>query len=77
MRRLMILSVMLVLLLSLAVSSPRSTRVVKAADECEDCMMKVETAFEQCLSTLGQNAPQCYDLFNDGVVVCYATVCEQ
>jgi hypothetical protein len=77
MRRLMILTVLLALMLSLVMGSQRTSRVVKAADQCEDCMTKVELAFEQCLNTLGQNAQQCYDLFNDGVVVCYATVCEQ
>ena len=77
MRRLMILTVMLALFLALASASSRTTRVAKAADQCEDCMLQVEMAFEQCLNTLGPNAQQCYDLFNDGVVVCYATVCEQ
>jgi hypothetical protein len=77
MRRMMLLTVMLALLLALVMGSPRAPRVVKAADQCEDCLAQVESAFEECLNTLGQNAQVCYDLFNDGIVACYATVCEQ
>jgi len=77
MRRLMILTVMLALRLAVAMASPRTSRVVKAADSCEDCMLGVEQRFEACQNALGPDAQICYDTFNDGVVVCYATVCEQ
>ena len=75
MRRLMILTVMLALLLGLVMASPRYARVVKADDLCETCMTSAEQRFEACV-TATMNNIICYDQFNRDVVVCYATVCE-
>ena len=77
MRRLMILTVMFALLLALVMASPRATQVVKADDPCVDCIAQNEQRFEQCQAALGQNAQVCYDLFNYGIVYCYATVCDE
>jgi hypothetical protein len=77
MRRLMILTVMLALLLSLVMASPRASRVVKAEDPCVDCIMGVEQRFEACQTALGPDAQICYDSYNYGVVLCYATVCDE
>jgi hypothetical protein len=76
MRRLIILTVMLTLLLTLVVSSPRATRVVKAFDQCEDCVRQVEANYELCEATIA-NEEVCANVYNSGVVACYATVCEQ
>ena len=76
MRRLMIVTMMLALLLALAMASPRATRVVKAEDPCVDCMAENQRRFDQCEATLGPNQI-CFELFNYGVVYCYRTVCEQ
>jgi hypothetical protein len=77
MRRLMILTLMLTLLLAVLMASPRAPRVVKAADPCDDCTAENYARFVQCQAALGENAQVCYDLYNYGVVYCYKTVCEQ
>lgn len=76
MRRLMILTVMLAFLFALVMTWPRASRVVKADDPCFDCMQGVEQRYELCMSTIA-NAEVCGDMYNEGVVACYATVCEQ
>lgn len=75
MRRLMMLTVMLALLLALVLTSPRASRVVKAADPCETCMTSAQQRFDACVAATNNNLA-CYDQFNRDMVVCYATVCE-
>jgi len=75
MRRLMILTVMLTLLLALVMASPRAPRVVKADATCDACMSSAQIRFDACV-TATMNNIACYDQFNRDMVVCYATVCE-
>lgn len=76
MRRLMILTVMLAFLFALVMTWPRASRVVKAFDQCDDCVQQVEARYELCEATIA-NEEVCADVYNSGVVFCYATVCEQ
>jgi hypothetical protein len=76
MKRLMILTVLLVLLMSLVMTSPHASREVKAGDPCTDCLMWVEAHFEECEAIHGQSQ-FCYDQFNSDIVYCYAHYCEQ
>ena len=66
-------------LLMLSLSLPYTTRTVKAQtpDPCVECLGKVEQLFEQCELLFGGPNNFCYNLFNQGIVYCYATVCEQ
>jgi hypothetical protein len=66
---------LLVLTLGLA-SSSTTTRTVKARDACGDCQQKVNTLYNACADLYGENE-YCGNIFNDGIVYCYATVCEQ
>ena len=58
------------------VYSSATTRTVQARDACTDCMVKVQALYDACANLYGETA-YCGDIFNDGVVYCYATVCEQ
>jgi hypothetical protein len=65
--------------LAVLFSSPSSSRVVKASppDPCTKCVAKVQRDFEKCEARAGGPTQECYDGFNQGIVDCYATVCEQ
>jgi hypothetical protein len=68
-----------VFVLALAFSSPYAPRTVKAvpsSDPCTKCLEKVQRDFEKCEAKHGVGQ-FCYDQFNEGIVHCYATVCEQ
>ncbi|HEX7316559.1 MAG TPA: hypothetical protein VF297_21840 [Pyrinomonadaceae bacterium] len=70
-------AILMLLVLTLGlVSSSTTTRTVKARDACTDCTVKVQALYDACADLYGETA-YCGDLFNDGVVFCYATVCEQ
>ena len=59
------------------VSSSTTTRTAKARDACTDCLGKVQALYEACVDLYGE-IPYCGDpIFNDGIIFCYATVCEQ
>ncbi|MGB9178872.1 MAG: hypothetical protein WCB68_06435 [Pyrinomonadaceae bacterium] len=81
MRRFFVFSVTLVFFaLALIFSSPYTSRTVQAVskiDPCEKCLAKVEKKFEKCEAKHGGPSQECYDLFNQGIIDCYATVCEQ
>ena len=77
MRRLMTLALMLTLLLALVMASPHASRVVKADDPCVDCLGQNYQRYVQCQAALGENSQVCDDLFNYGVIVCYATICDE
>jgi hypothetical protein len=57
-------------------SSSTTTRTAKARDACGDCQAKVGALYDACANLYGETA-YCGDIFNDGIVFCYATVCEQ
>ena len=70
--------------LALVLSTPYGTRTVTAAqqdvhqpDPCVRCQRKVQQRFEKCEARYGSGALICADEFNQGIVDCYATVCEQ
>ena len=67
--------VLLVLTVALA-SSSSTTRTAKARDACSVCQGKVQTLYDACADLYGETA-YCGDIYNDGIVYCYATVCEQ
>lgn len=67
--------------LSLVLTSPFASRTVKAdevkKDKCLTCLAKVQRDYEKCVAEQGET-PACGDeVFNPGIVECYATVCEQ
>lgn len=67
-------------LLVLTLSAPIADRGVNAADlqeKCDDCNIRNNRQFEQCLAVHGQNELRCYDQFNEGVVHCFRNFCEQ
>lgn len=64
--------------LALVFSSPYS--VVRASDppdKCTKCLEKLERDFERCEAQNGGPSQECYDQFNNDIIHCYATVCEQ
>lgn len=65
-------------LFALTLVAPYATRKVGAVppDKCVKCLQKLEREFEKCEEQNGVGQ-FCYDLFNAGIVECYATVCEQ
>lgn len=81
MRKSFALSLTLVFfVLALVFSTPYTSRTVKAVappDPCEKCLAKLEKKFEKCEAQHGGPSQECYDLFNQGIIDCYATVCEQ
>jgi hypothetical protein len=77
MRKSRILTITLVFfLLALIFSSTTKTLTVRAEDPCTECMRFVQAHYEACEAALGPNQI-CYDQYNNDVVLCYATVCEQ
>jgi hypothetical protein len=66
-------------LLTLALSLPYTNRTVKAQspDPCVVCQGNVQQLFEQCETLFGGPNNYCYEIFNQGIIYCYATVCEQ
>lgn len=67
----------LVAALAVVSSAPDSTtRTAKALDPCDECNGKVGALYNACADLYGETA-YCGDIYNDGVVFCYATVCEQ
>jgi hypothetical protein len=79
MKRSLSLTPMLALfVLALVFSSPYSATTVKAQppDPCVKCQEKVQRDFEKCEAKYGVSQ-FCYDEFNNGIIACYATVCEQ
>ena len=75
------LSAALVLVaLALVLFQPYPARTVRAADlqeKCDDCTIRNNQRFEQCLQVHGQDHIPCYDQYNEGVVICYRNFCEQ
>ena len=77
MKRTRILAATLLLcVLALVLSSSSTTRTAKAQDPCVICLGKVQTLYEACADLYGENE-YCANVFNDAIVFCYATVCEQ
>lgn len=68
------LLLLLVLTIGLAYSST-TTRTVKARDACGVCQGKVQALYDACANLYGETE-YCGNIFNDGIVYCYATVCE-
>lgn len=63
-------------------SMPTAQRTVKAdgktlQEKCDDCSIRNNERFEQCLAVHGQDHIPCYDQFNEGVVICHRNFCEQ
>jgi hypothetical protein len=77
-RSLVLTTTVVLFVLALVFSSPYSTRTVKAdpTDPCVKCQEKLQRDFEHCEAKYGVGQ-YCYDLFNNGIIECYATVCEQ
>jgi hypothetical protein len=77
-RSLVLTATLFLFVLALVFSSPYSSRTVKAdqPDPCLKCLAKVQRDFEHCEAKYGVGQ-FCYDQFNNGIVACYATVCEQ
>jgi hypothetical protein len=66
--------------LALVLFQPQATRTARAADiheRCEDCTIRNNQRFEQCLAVHGQDHIPCYDKYNEGVVICHRNFCEQ
>jgi hypothetical protein len=67
--------------LALLLSTPYATRTAKAApqqpDPCLKCLRKVQERSDKCEAKNGGLTQECADEFNQGIVNCYATVCEQ
>jgi hypothetical protein len=74
----MFTATLVLFVLALVFSSPYSARTVKAdqPDPCVKCLQKLERDFEHCEAKYGVGQ-YCYDLLNNGIIECYATVCEQ
>ena len=69
-------------MLMLALSTPVGERSVKAdgktlQEKCDECSIRNNRQFEQCLAIHGVNHIPCYDQFNEGVVHCFRNFCEQ
>ena len=70
----------LVFTLALALSSPHTTRKVKAQapDPCVKCQGRCQKEYDRCLNKFPvEQQQQCHDGFNSCIVNCFATVCEQ
>jgi hypothetical protein len=66
--------------LALLLSTPYAGRTAHAAqqpDPCVRCQSKVQERLDKCEAQHGGPAQECYDEYNQGIVNCYATVCEQ
>ena len=71
-------SVTFLFVLALVFSSPFRAGVVHAVppDPCVKCQQKVQHDFERCEARFGVSR-FLQDQFNQGIIDCYATVCEQ
>lgn len=63
-------------------SMPTAQRTVKAdgktlQEKCDECSIRNNRQFEQCLAIHGQDHIPCYDQYNEGVVICHRNFCEQ
>jgi len=79
-KRPLLFTVTLVLfVLALVFSSPFSARTAKAdqPDPCVKCLEKMQHDVEKCYAKYGETSLICADVFNNGIIECYATVCEQ
>jgi hypothetical protein len=73
-------AVLILCLLALALSTPVTVRVVKAADlqeKCDDCNRINFEQYEHCVAIHGLNEQRCSDQYNEGVVHCFRNFCEQ
>jgi hypothetical protein len=75
-------AVVMFLMLVLALSVPITERSVKAdgqtlQEKCDECSIRNNERFEQCVAINGQDHTPCYDKYNEGVVICYRNFCEQ
>ena len=80
MKRSFVLTATVVLfVLALVFSSPYSSGTVKAdqPDPCLKCLRKLQHDVEKCYDQYGETSLICADVFNNGIIECYATVCEQ
>ena len=67
------------LLLTLSVPTERAVKAQGKTlqEKCDDCSIRNNERFEQCLAVHGQDHIPCYDQFNEGVVICFRNFCEQ
>lgn len=67
--------------LALLLSSPLASRTVRAddlkKDKCDACLQKLAADQEKCAAKYGEFSQTCADEFNQAIINCYATVCEQ
>lgn len=71
---------LLVFMLALVAFSPYSSRAVKAAqqgDKCDECLVRIGKHYNNCVAVHGETDPRCGEKFNEDIIHCYATVCEQ
>ncbi|HEX6625784.1 MAG TPA: hypothetical protein VF064_18855 [Pyrinomonadaceae bacterium] len=63
--------------LALVLPSPHAVRTVRAdpPDPCTKCLGKVQHEYEKCQARFGP-VLMCDEEFNQGIVNCFATVCE-
>lgn len=73
--RILVATLMLLVLTIGLASSSTTTRTVKARDACSVCQGKVQALYDACANLYGETE-YCGNIFNDGIVYCYATVCE-
>ena len=79
-KRSLLFTITLVLFVfALVFSSPFSARTVKAdqPDPCVKCLEKLQRETDRCYARYGETSLICADVFNNGIIECYATVCEQ
>ena len=70
------LAALALLVLALVFVSSPAAPSAGARDDCTVCLGKVQTLYDACVDLYGETA-YCGDIFNDAIVYCYATVCEQ
>ena len=75
-------AVVMFVMLMLTLSAPVGDRSVNAAgktlqEKCDECSIRNNERFEQCVAIHGQEHIPCYDQFNEGVVICHRNFCEQ
>lgn len=63
-------------LLALGFSTTSMAPTAKAEDPCVYCQMAAQARLDACERALGPNQ-FCYDQYNQDIVTCYATICEQ
>lgn len=71
------LATLALLVSALFVVTSSNPPTVGARDACTDCLGKVQALYEACTDLYGETSYYCGDVFNDAIVYCYATVCEQ